>query len=101
MDAFIKATTFQYSAFLKSGNGDTWRVWFGNEGSPWIERSINDQVPREVESDFTDAASLRSIAARARLVIKEWRAYGGDIKPPIVDQLEALEELFTAGQTGR
>lgn len=44
MDAFVKATTYQYSAFLKTGNGDTWRVWFGPDGLPLIERMTPDQI---------------------------------------------------------
>lgn len=53
MDAFIKTTTFQYSAFLKTGNGDIWRVWFdGNV--PLMERCIPDQVPAEVRKELRD-----------------------------------------------
>ena len=37
MDAFIKATAWHYFAFLKTGNGDIWRIWFGHDGLPMME----------------------------------------------------------------
>lgn len=51
MDAFIKATTFQYSAFLKTGNGDIWRVWFDGH-CPLMEHCIPDQVPFDVREEL-------------------------------------------------
>jgi hypothetical protein len=47
----------------------------------------------EIERLFADNAGLRAVEARAKLVIKEWRSYGG-YKPPMIDQLVALEELI-------
>jgi hypothetical protein len=31
MDAFTQATTWHYQAFLGTGNGDIWRLWFDGD----------------------------------------------------------------------
>lgn len=38
MDAFIQATTWHYEAFLGTGEGDVWRIWFGPDGLPLMEK---------------------------------------------------------------
>ena len=43
MYAFIKATTWHHSAFLRAENGDVWRVWFGTDNQPLIERLTPSQ----------------------------------------------------------
>lgn len=44
MDAFTQATTWQYSAFLGTGNGNVWRLWFGSDGLPIMEMLTADQM---------------------------------------------------------
>lgn len=56
MNAFLKATTWHYSAFLKDGAGDVWRVWFDHNGQPLMEKLIGDQFTeyREAVAALTD-----------------------------------------------
>jgi hypothetical protein len=44
VDEFIKAEMHLYSAYLSTGNGDVWRVWFGRDGLPLIERLTPNQI---------------------------------------------------------
>lgn len=49
MDAFIQSTTWNYFAFLKTGNGDIWRIWFSNN-KPLMEKLTSWQVEEYKEA---------------------------------------------------
>lgn len=44
MDAFLDAVAWHYEAFLKTGCGDIYRVWFGSDGQPMMQRLIGDET---------------------------------------------------------
>lgn len=43
MDAFIKAAVYEQEAYLATGNGDIWHVWFGPDRLPMMERLTPEQ----------------------------------------------------------
>jgi hypothetical protein len=54
MDAFINSTTWHYQAFLKTGSGDVWRVWFDHDGQPNMEKLVNMRdYPEALEALIT------------------------------------------------
>lgn len=53
MDAFMLATAWHHQAFLRTANGDYWRVWFeGRE--PLMEKLTNSQIT----GDYKEALEL-------------------------------------------
>lgn len=51
MDAFLGAVAYHYEAYLRTGNGDTWHIWFDCNGQPLMERLTDYQtmyLPHEV-----------------------------------------------------
>lgn len=44
MDAFIASSTWHYFAFLKTSNGDVWRVWFDGRQGPLMEKLTSWQI---------------------------------------------------------
>jgi len=57
MDAFLKAVTHEYSAYLGTASGNVWRVWFGPDNQPMIELCPPDQV-REINAALIERAKL-------------------------------------------
>jgi hypothetical protein len=47
MDAFVDATAWHHCAFLRTGNGEFWRIWFEDD-HPLIQKLIGDE-PEWVE----------------------------------------------------
>jgi hypothetical protein len=43
MDAFIKASVYEHQAYLATGNGDIWAVWFGHDGQPLLQKLTLEQ----------------------------------------------------------
>lgn len=56
MDVFIKAEAFEFSAYLTSAGGDVWRVWFGNDNQPLLQRLL------PIEIQHLDAVRKREAA---------------------------------------
>lgn len=52
---------------------------------------------RQLLDAAAEIERLRAVEARAKLVIKEWRQYGG-YKEPMIEQLIELEELLALEQ---
>lgn len=43
-DEVIQAAAWHGSAFIGASGGEIWRVWFGNDGQPLIERLTGHQM---------------------------------------------------------
>ena len=52
MEEFIGSVVWHGSAFLRSRNGETWRVWYGSKGEPLIERmTVGDGLAYRIPID--------------------------------------------------
>jgi hypothetical protein len=41
-DAFVDAVAWRYCAFLRTGNGEFWRIWF-DDNEPLIEKLVGNE----------------------------------------------------------
>lgn len=63
------------------------------------EMLFSKGVATNIEEAAAEIVRLREIEARARILIKEWHVYGG-CKPPVVDQLDVLDEILKTRADG-
>lgn len=58
MFAILKAVTWRHQVFFEAENGDVYRVWFGGEPHPFIER-LTPSPPAEYAEALADLRDNR------------------------------------------
>lgn len=43
-DAFVSSVAWHYMVFALSGNGDFWRIWFGEDGQPLMQKLLGNET---------------------------------------------------------